>query len=283
VAPALRRLLGYASWILPYGVYVMRNKAIARRAAPALVGRDVLSRNATLRNRHVGESCIVLGNGPSVKGVDLADLKGRHVFSVSNGYLHQGYEDLKAAYHCVPQITYGKMTEGDVISWFKEMDQSIGDAELFLNETEAALVERHGLFPKRKVHYLAFREDFDELKTREVVDLTKPVPRVQSVPVMVLMIAMYMGFKEIVLIGVDHNHFITQKYEYAFRPKTQAGKDSSVASDGSIATSRYEDFQGLARLWRQYRVLRETAEQNGISILNASPASALDEFVRTTL
>lgn len=234
-------------------------------------------------NRYAGQRCFILGNGPSAGKVDLHTLKGETIISVSNGYLHADYAEISPRYHCVPQITYGRMTEQDVVAWFDEMHAKLGGAELFLNETEADLVQKHGLFPGRVVHYVALRESFDELKKRSIIDLTNPIPRVESVPVMCLITAMYMGFSEIYLIGVDHDHFKTEKYDYAFRLEAQAGKDFSVSTDGKVLTSWYDDFQSLARLWRQYRVLREIAEANGVSIVNVTPGGQLDEFQRGNL
>lgn len=279
----MREWLRYAAWLLPHGVHVWRNRWLAARAAPELVSRETLAANAELKGRHEGQRCFILGNGPSVKGIDLMKLQGQTVFSVSNGYLHQGYAAIAPRYHCVPQVTYGRMTEKDVVAWFGEMHAHLGGAELFLNETEAELVRRHGLFPGRRLRYVALRESFDELQDRGIPDLSGSIPRIESVPVMVLMVAMYMGFKEIVLLGVDHDHFKTGTYLYAFDPKVQQGKDFSVQDGGQIATPRHDDFQSLARLWRQYRVLREIAQSNGVSILNASSTSELDEFPRVRL
>lgn len=57
----------------------------------ALVPREVLAANGRLRNRHAGQRHFIVGNGPSVKQIDLCRLRGETVFSVSNGYLHEGY------------------------------------------------------------------------------------------------------------------------------------------------------------------------------------------------
>lgn len=283
MAAAMRQWLRYAGWLLPHGVHVLRHRLLAAPPPAELVPREVLTANGPLKDRHASQRCFIVGNGPSVKQVDLRRLQGEAVFSVSNGYLHEGYAAMAPQYHCVPQITYGRMTEADVVSWFREMDQSIGHATLFLNETEAGLVRQHGLFPKRRVHYLALRNSFDELDDRRIIDLTEPVPRVESVPVMTLMVALYMGFREIVLLGIDHDHFKTGRYVYAFDPQVQKGKDFSVKDNGEVLTPRHDEFQSLARLWRQYRVLSEIAQHHGISILNASSSSELDEFPRARL
>lgn len=279
----MRTWLRYAAWLLPHGVHVLRQRLRAARPPAQLVPKEVLVANGQLKNRHAGQRCFIVGNGPSVKQVDLRRLQGETVFSVSNGYLHEGYAAMAPQYHCVPQITYGRMTEADVVSWFREMENSIGNAELFLNETEAALVRRYGLFAARKVHYLAFQENFDELNDLRLIDIVQSVPRVESVPIMALMIAMYMGFQEIILLGVDHDSWRTGYYNYAFQPKAMSGKDYSVNDQGKILAENFDTFQSLARLWRQYRHLAKVASANHIKIVNASPGGELDEFPRDSL
>lgn len=276
----MKRFIRAASLLLPHGVHVLRRKWLSRAATPELVSRAVLAENAVLRGRHAGQRCFILGNGPSANKLDLMALKGEIVISVSNGYLHQGYATFAPRYHCVPQITYGKMTREDVVAWFTEMHQQLGNAELFLNETEAELVRTHGLFPGRTVHYVALRESFDELSEREIIDITRPIPRVESVPVMALMLAMYMGFSDIILLGVDHDSWLTGHYNYAFKVKALDGKDVSVDNEGRILTPNYDTFHGLARLWRQYRILGEIASENKIRIANATDGGELDEFPR---
>ncbi|MEO8389154.1 hypothetical protein [Polaromonas sp.] len=280
----MKNLRKWLLWLLPHGLHVARTRQLMRAAEPPdLVAREELRRNEELRDRHAGQRCFVLGNGPSAKTLDLAALQGRCVISVSNGYLHSGYAEAAPRYHCVPQITYGRMTRDDAVKWFKEMHEGLGLAELFLNETEAELVRTHGLFPGRKVHYLAFRENFDQLQSRDLIDLASPIPRVESVPVMAIMIAMYMGFKDVVLLGVDHDHFMSRQYLYAFELGVQSGKDISTGACGEVQTPWHDEFQSLARLWRQYRVLRDIALKNGIRIVNATPGGELDEFPRAIL
>ena len=254
--------------------------ANAGNAGNALPDLALLAENAALRNLHHGRRCFVLCNGPSVLKQDLAALEGELVISVSSGYHHPRYSLFRPWYHCVPQITYGMFTEEDAVEWFREMHERIGVAELFLNCTEEPLVRRHGLFPGRKVRYLWLSEDMDQLQTRAIPDLTTAVPRVQSVSVMCLMIAMYMGFRRIYLLGVDHDQFKTGEYKYFYVPTVLHGKDSEVHPDGRVRTSRYDEFQALARLWRQYRRLREIGAANGIEIFNATAGGELDEFPR---
>jgi hypothetical protein len=279
VAAALRKVLTFASMLLPYGAHELKRRINTRYRFPSEVTRP-LEQNREILDRHTGERCFILGNGPSVKRLDLSLLEGETVIAVSNGYLHSGFDKFRPRYHCVPQITYGLMTSQDVVRWFEEMHSHLGAAELFLSSTEAELVRNHSLFEGRTVRYLLLADSFDDRSSGEIVDISRPVPGVESVPVMALMIAMYLGFREIVLLGVDHDHFLSLEYQYAFDLKVQEGKDNSVNADGTLKTNRHDEFQSLARLWRQYRAISKIAKENGIRIVNSTPGGALDEYER---
>ncbi|MGO7040438.1 hypothetical protein ACCS60_19015 [Rhizobium acaciae] len=279
MAAALRKILTFGSMLLPYGVHELKRRLKNRHKFSVDVASS-LAENRQLAGLHAGQRCFILGNGPSVKGLDLSRLQGENVITVSNGYLHSDFGKFQSRYHCVPQITYGLMTSEDVIDWFNEMHSHLGGAELFLSSTEAELVRKHNLFSGRTVRYLVLGESFDERTSEEIVDISQPVPRVESVPVMALMIAMYLGFKEVILLGVDHDRFLSSTYQYAFDLKVQKGKDFTVNADGTLTRSRHDEFQQLARLWRQYRAIANIAKANGIRVVNSTPGGALDEFER---
>jgi hypothetical protein len=276
-------------WLLPHRLYVRLADSRRRRAEALNYERkfSALERlaapNAMLRSRHMGRRGFVLCNGPSVAQQNLLPLRDELVFSVSSGYLHPDYDRIKPRYHCVPQITYGRLTEEDVVRWFEEMHARIGDAELFLSATEEPLVRSHGLFAGRTIHYVFFYDKFDEMVSRQIPDIAVSIPRVQSVAVMGLILALYMGMKNIYLLGTEHSEFITRTYKYAFEPTVLKGKDISTTPTGETVTSRYDDFHQLGRLWRHYRVMREIAEAQGAQIWNATAGGELDEFPRVRL
>jgi len=95
--------------------------------------------------------------------------------SVSSGYLHKDYMDIGPAYHFVPSLTYGLMTEEDFVAWFNEMDEKLGEAEVFLASTEYQLVKRHSLFTRRTVNYLHTVGQFEHASSR-IVDISGTVP-----------------------------------------------------------------------------------------------------------
>jgi hypothetical protein len=264
--------------LVPYGLVRLFQARAA--AAPQDLAKPLQDDNSALRGRHAGARCFILCTGPSVRKQDLRRLKGELVISVSSAYLHPDFDVFKPAYHCVPQITYGKITEGDVITWFRDMGEHIGEAAMILSSNEQALVESKGLFAGHRVHYLRMDGEADYSYGNVLPDLTGPLPGPQSVPIMALMLALYLGCTRIYLLGTDHDHFITGTYTHFYGRSPVSGKDNSVTSDGQVAISRYDELHAFARLWRQYRWLKLCAAQAGARIYNATAGGALDEFER---
>ena len=245
--------------------------------------RSLISGNADLKDRHRGARVFIVCNGPSVKKQNIRPLKDELVVSVSSGYLHPDYADIAPRYHCVPQVTYGLMAREDVVAWFREMHGRLGKAMLILSDTEEPLVREEGLFPGRDVRYVHLKGIFSDLPPGTIPDLTNTIPGVQSVPILALMLAMYMGGDKLYLLGTDHDHFRSGEYKYFYEPTVLRGKDISVDERGKLRGGWFAELSGLANLWSQYRSLKEIARANGIEIFNATCGGELDEFPRVEL
>jgi Protein of unknown function DUF115. len=240
------------------------------------------NRNIRFKDIHKGKRCFILCNGPSIKKQNLLPLQSEIVFSVSSGYLHKDYSIIKPMYHCSARLPFSdKLTKDIAEDWLNQMDHRILNAELFLDAFDEQFVREKNLFPQRKVNYLFCEGVIEE--QREIIDISKKMYGVQSVSIMALRVAMYMGFRKIYLIGVEHDSFITRQYKhfYAELPEYQ-NKDTAVTDDGKVE-SLYVELHAAAVLWAQYRALKGIALANGISIYNATQGGALDEFKRVSL
>jgi len=270
-----------AYWTLPQGLVDVANKTYYR----LLLGRALkLCRgNSRYRDLHRGQRCFIVCNGPSVNRQNLLPLKDEIVFSVSSGYHHQDYAIYRPRYHCVPQFGYTeKLTKEVAIAWFREMQEKIGEAELFLSYRDEPLVREKQLFSGRKVNYLCLHGDFPH-NPRKLVDLTKIVPGVCAVPIMCLMIAMYMGFKDIYLLGTEHDSFKNGEYKYFFKESVLCGKVDELTVDGKIIDPLRVQLYDYYRLFSQYQAVKTIASAHGINIYNATAGGALEEFDRVSL
>ena len=114
-------------------------------------------------------------------------------------------------------------------------------------------------------------------------DIAKLVPGVSSVPIMCLYIAMYMGFKDIYLVGTEHDSFRTREYKYFFEPTVLKGVSGGVDDKDRITYPVCDALYIYYMLFTQYRTLKRIAGLHGICIYNATIGGALDEFERVAL
>jgi hypothetical protein len=275
--------LGILDWLLPPQIFRLLTFYRPAELAFFLTHYSVLAANGDLRNRHAGERGFILCNGPSVKRQNIRPLARETVFSVSSGFHHPDFDFVRPRYHCVPQLTYGELTEEKAVTFFQLMNEKIGGAELFLATQEYDLVYRHGLFPGRKIHYVCLAKRYPPSNARQIPDLTKPVLRVQTVPVMVLMIAMFMGFRELYLLGTDHDWFVTKRYDYFFDRSALGWTDAGVKEDGALQTTLLDELSTIRKVWEQYQAIAQIASFAGIKIYNATDGGMLDVFERKRL
>jgi len=95
---------------------------------------------------------------------------------------------------------------------------------------------------------------------------------------MTLLIALYMGFTKIYLLGVDHDYLRTGQYQYFFERKEMVLNDACVSSDGRLLFTRMNNFIYSTRLWKQYILTNKVAKEKGVEIINLSQGSYLDVF-----
>jgi hypothetical protein len=273
-----------AYWMLPMGIQDVLRRMLAASVS-TIRGEDLKAVHSNTKHKNIysGRRCFILCNGESVATQDLSPLKHEIVFSVSQGYLLKQYELIKPQYHCSPQFTRTELfTEKIAIEYLKEMEALTGDAEIFLSTDEKKIVEKNNIFVGRAVNFLNF--DYWRGQTwdqNELFDISKPIPGVQSVPIMCIMIAMYMGFSHIYLLGTDHDVIIKSKYLYPFKPKTLLKAIKAVDENGDIKFDYREMFSSYARLWDQYLALKRIAKTNSIEIVNVTAGGILDVFART--
>ncbi len=146
--------------------------------------------------------------------------------------------------------------------------------------------ERNGrdrLFEARKIHYLAFGEP---RYSSSDIDITRPVPAPLSVTISTLEVALYMGFKEVYLLGCDH-HWILHSHESSHLHQENAHAFAQVGGNDHANAPGETYFEGqcqhLVNLWRQYRVLDAIAKTKGTQIFNATEGGILDLFPRVRL
>lgn len=266
------------TWILPPGFYRL---ARAGKEGLASYGansseRVLLRRSDHLKGRHENERCFILGAGSSIKKQDLKKLRGEIVISVSNTFVHPDFPLIRPQYHVLPHLLQGHgrlKPESEFVAWLSEMERLTFDAEMFMHIGDKKLIDRHGLFKERNVYWVEYcgwdgNNDFP-------VDLAR-VPRIWSVSELAITVALHLGFKEIYLLGIDHDwfnglfvYFYDHTKDHAMKPD-EAKVKTQIGADAEFQMRRHAD------IFRKYKYLYSI--KRNIFNANADPNHYLDVF-----
>lgn len=144
------------------------------------------------QNRHAGMDCFLIGNGPSLNRMDLAPLRDYYTFGLNKIYLLREHMDFTP--------TYLVATNPLVIEQSVEAFLGLG-CPVFVTQERG----REILPPADNVHYLrttwnegvlaGFQEN---IQGRLIAGATVTFTAMQ--------LAYCMGFRNVYLIGVDHNY-----------------------------------------------------------------------------
>lgn len=144
------------------------------------------------KNKHKGQRCVIIGNGPSLNQMDLSFLKNEFCFGLNKIYLgFEKWDFLPTYYVAVNSLV---------------IEQSA---------KEIPAIPCPKFISNRGIPYLKPQEDIFFIKTHPdpqekfCPDPTIAVHEGSTVTYVAMQLAYYMGFKTVILIGVDH-HFVTQ-------------------------------------------------------------------------
>jgi len=240
----------------------------------------ILAENQQLRDRHAGQRCFILATGPSIKRQQLRVLAAEACISVSNFFVHPDYAEIQPRYHCVAPY-HPPITEDGWQQWLGEMGAGTQGAELFFGMNDFDRNHSRGLFKGRDVHHLLFGGTLGQVEAHGI-DLTRANPSPQSVTIMALYTALYMGFSEIILLGCDHDWILHVNASMHFYTEDQHALNRNGYNEwfGGGLDGYFRDYLAL---WSQYRAIAAAAEKRGVRIINATEGGLLDVFPRANL
>lgn len=279
--------------------YVYRNII-----SPKVLGwkyRTVLNQNLILKNARRGERCFIMGNGPSIANIDLAALKDEHTFVVNDFNKHPAYTILNKNHHVLSDAAAFSQDLGSIFA--RELKNKSDNANpktiFFLNILGKDDVVKRNLFRHNKIFYFGTGGIFSENFSFNI-DLDKFLPQPKNTILLCLMIAVYMGFTEIYLLGCEHNFLsynigmggnksLTYPHFYK-NTELLAGLEKIYSSDMETqeknslfknAQLNYEEnIAHIYQLFKNYRLFYQKVRKlyPEVKIYNATPNSFLDVF-----
>lgn len=227
---------------------------------------------AGAKDLHKGERCFIIATGPSLNDLDLSHLKGEVTFGVNGTYMLDNVDLTYFVY--VSNWWHKQHVEGIRSVRCKRRFLPRDYQELLASETPTSWYLRYA--PKYNSSY----------------GLRMPVPRGFSyhpanylhaggtVVFVCLQLAYYMGFSEVVIIGLDHSY---SKNDEKF--KKGPGYLQMESGAGTHFTKNYVQSGTKAHIDLQamelgYSIAHDVFGQDGRQVINASAKTQLDVFPR---
>jgi hypothetical protein len=246
---ALRRRLGDAGSAIAY-----RISPRGRRSGRAL-------RN--LRGAARQRQCVIIGNGPSLNQMDLSVLKGADTFGLNRGYL------------LTPRI-------GGPMSYLVSVN------EFVIEQSGPEMLAAPGLkfFSWRHRRFVpADREDVIYLRSVHRPAFSKDLVRDglwegATVTFVALQLAYHMGYRDVVLIGVDHN-FTTAGSPHQL--VTSTGADPNHFDPSYFGAGYRWQLPDLETSEIAYRFAKAAFEAAGGEVVDATVSGKLQVFPKAEL
>lgn len=221
-----------------------------------------------LHNKHSGESCFIIGNGPSLSVDDLNILKEKNIDTFA----------VNRIYKIFPQTnwrpTYYVNTDYVLIKDCIDEVNKIEAREKFIPLQNKYY---HGINVSKATYF--FRNDIRSNDQPEgfSLDCTNQVNVRGTVTIDCIQLAMHLGYKNIYLLGIDHNFdkIITENGEVIV--DTSVNNYFCEDYDNDVASQVQHDL-GTTTL--AYMDVKKFIDDTDVNIYNASRKTKLEVFLK---
>lgn len=215
---------------------------------------------AAYQDLHKGRRCIILANGPSLAHADLEPLKDEITFGMNRIYLNFGKMGFESTYFlCINEL---------VLEQFGSEIAALSMPK-FLNWNRRSLFQ--GLNPSP--HYLRFRLGLrDDFQT----DASRALSSGGTVTYAALQLAFFMGFRQVILVGLDHR-FASRGTPNQMETRDFSADKDHFRPDYFPPGARWQ-LPDLRRSELAYAQARRAYEADGRQILDATLDGACTAF-----
>lgn len=221
--------------------------------------RDSIERLAALKDKHRGERCFIIGNGPSLKQTDLSHLKGEYTLGQNRIYLAFPEMGFPTSYY---------LSVNDLV-----IEQCHDDIQALSMPKFVSWRGRKWLKPQDNQYFIHTTYTGEKFAK----DIRERVWEGGTVTYTSLQVAYFLGFSQVILVGVDHNYV------------TQGKPNATVVSEGDDPNHFHPGYFGKGFRWQlpdlvqwedAYRLARRTYEADGRQVIDATVGGKLRVFPR---
>ena len=220
------------------------------------------SKLLSMKDLHDGKRCFIVATGPSLTLQDLDLLKNEITFGMNSICKIYDKTNWRPTYYGIQDIyVYPKMKE--LIEMYCKDSSAVfvSDelSELYKIDNNFIKFPFNSAYHLYEQHFYNFFSKFSDNAYAQVYDG-------YSITYSLIQIAVYMGFKEIYLLGCDCNYI--------------KGEKNHFVESGHIDRLDYLNYD---KMITGYKAADEYAKKNGIKIINCTRGGMLEIFDRIRL
>ena len=227
---------------------------------------------ASYQDKHKGERVFLIGTGPSLKAEDLELLKDEYSIGCNMVYKIYSQTSWRPTYHCVTDRNYG-------IRLSEELSQKV-TVPFFVPKSTYVRMKQH---PQNSI----WISDIYDQDIYEVTGDMLSYCRVQgTVMGFMIELAIFMGFEEIYLLGVDCTSSFQAKGHFVkdYVPENlNKENEQRLKEDGNL-TKEQAAAKSIDRSIAAYEIIQEfVTRTKKAKVYNATRGGALEVFPRVCL
>lgn len=221
-----------------------------------------------LKGLHQGKRCFVIGNGPSLNASDLDLIRGEYSFAANSIFKIFSTTQWRPTYYMVQDALYAK----GIIKQVPEV--KVQHRFISLN-----VMLKNFYYSSHDIGFYLDRSDVENLPQFSG-DFSIKSFEGYTVLYSAIQLAIYMGFKEIYLLGVDH------RYSAHKDSKGNTVKSERVSSNHFFENQGKQVIGPLPNLeysGKAYEAANKVSGAYGVKIVNCTRGGELEAFQRIPL
>ena len=226
-------------------------------SSPVPKRNDTFFNIRDLKDKFLNKRCFIVGNGPSLNKTNMKLLKNEYTIGLNRIYLNYENMEFEPTFYCV--------TNPNVIEQFAQEVDKVNSIKFIRKESKNLIKNRWNTFFVDRLLDRDFNQNFESLEWCEGWTVTYCA----------MQVAFYLGFKTVILIGVDHYY------------KETGVPDKLVTANVNDSNHFHPDYFGKGTKWqypdleqseRFYKIAKKVYMENGRMLLDATIGGKLKLF-----
>ena len=241
-----------------------------------------LKKNIELKDKYNNKRIFILGSGSSILLYDLKVLNSEYVMTQNSFHMHKDISYVDPNIHCVVPYYQSNKEISIWVDYIADMKARMPNSLFLWGLNTKALIDKYHEDISEKSYYIRTKYNLLTLKKAKV-NISKTIMTIPTVLTQCLTVAIYLGFKEIYLLGFDldqicHTNDQTYGRFYGMSKITETEFEKYANQRLDVETT-----DGWYTWWlmnKQFFLIKHFADQNNISIVNGTQGGILSYFKR---